>query len=278
MRNRPRIGGRAMSLYYHVANKEAVLDGVLDVVMDEINVAVSMVEGPPATEDWKANLRARILAAQEVLIRRWAPRLIETRTSISPATMRYFDDLLGVLRGGGFSYDLAHHALHALGSRGLGFTQELFEPENADEADEEMVEAMAAMADQFPHLTGMMIEVAHDDPIRPWDGATTSSNSSSGWISSSRPRRCGKTGWIDTPRLPSLDRRSPGREVGGRKGEGEDQVEDRHGDGQPAVLGNEALDSEDRRARPEEIRPPIVHASAPRSGRMLRQPQPRLGS
>ena len=159
------LGAEAMSLYYHVANKEAILDGVLEVVMDEINVAVSMVDGPPATEDWKANLRARILAAREVLIRhRWAPRLIETRTSISPATMRYFDDLLGVLRGGGFSYDLAHHALHALGSRGLGFTQELFEPDNADEADEEMAEAMAAMADQFPHLTGMMIEVAHDDP------------------------------------------------------------------------------------------------------------------
>lgn len=159
------LGAEAMSLYYHVANKEAILDGVLDVVMDEINEAVSMVDGPPATEDWKTLIRARILAAREVLLgHRWAPRLIETRTSISPATMRYFDGLLGVLRGGGFSYDLAHHAMHALGSRGLGFTQELFEPENADEGEEDISEAMAEMADQFPHLTGMMIEVAHDDP------------------------------------------------------------------------------------------------------------------
>jgi hypothetical protein len=54
--------------------------------------------------------------------------------------------------------------MHALGSRGLGFTQELFEPENADEDDEDLTEAMAEMADQFPHLTGMMMEVAHDDP------------------------------------------------------------------------------------------------------------------
>jgi AcrR family transcriptional regulator len=166
MRNLAReLGAEAMSLYYHVANKEAVLDGVLDVVMDEINEAVSTVGGLSAGEDWKTLMRARILAAREVLLgHRWAPRVIETRTTISPSTMRYFDDLLGVLRAGGFSYDLAHHAMHALGSRGLGFTQELFEPDNADEADEEMADAMADMADQFPHLTGMMMEVAHDDP------------------------------------------------------------------------------------------------------------------
>ncbi|HEX2405494.1 MAG TPA: TetR/AcrR family transcriptional regulator C-terminal domain-containing protein [Acidimicrobiia bacterium] len=166
MRNLAReLGAEAMSLYYHVANKEAVLDGVLDVVMDEINEAVSTVGGLSAGEDWKTLMRARILAAREVLLgHRWAPRVIETRTTISPSTMRYFDDLLGVLRAGGFSYDLAHHAMHALGSRGLGFTQELFEPENAEEGEEDLTEAMAEMADRYPHLTGMMIEVAHDDP------------------------------------------------------------------------------------------------------------------
>jgi AcrR family transcriptional regulator len=166
MRNLAReLGAEAMSLYYHVANKEAVLDGVVDVIMGEINGAVSAVDGPPATEDWKAVMRSRILAAREVLLRhRWASRLIETRTAISPTTMRYFDELLGVLHDGGFSYDLAHHAMHALGSRGLGFTQELFEPENAEEGDEDMAEAIAEMADEFPHLTGMMMEVAHDDP------------------------------------------------------------------------------------------------------------------
>jgi AcrR family transcriptional regulator len=166
MRNLAReLGAEAMSLYYHVANKEAVLDGVVDVIMDEINEAVGKVEGPPASEDWKTVMRMRILAARQVLLRhRWASRLIETRTAISPTTMRYFDDLLGVLRSGGFSYDLAHHAMHALGSRALGFTQELFEPENADTGDEDLAKAMAEMADQFPNLTGMMMEVAHDDP------------------------------------------------------------------------------------------------------------------
>ena len=77
--------------------------------------------------------------------------------------MRYVDGLLGLMHAGGFSYDLAHHALHALGSRAFGFTQELFEPSNeaAEEESTAMVESMAA---QFPHVTAMLAEVAHDDP------------------------------------------------------------------------------------------------------------------
>jgi hypothetical protein len=75
----------------------------------------------------------------------------------------YYEGILEIMRRGGFSYDLAHHAMHALGSRALGFTQELFQPEDAsaEEASEEM---MAAMADQLPYLAGMMLEIAHDDP------------------------------------------------------------------------------------------------------------------
>jgi hypothetical protein len=77
--------------------------------------------------------------------------------------VQYFDALLGLMRDGGFSYDLGHHALHALGSRALGFTQELFDP--GDEAgDEEATAMLESMADQLPHLVGMMMEVAHDDP------------------------------------------------------------------------------------------------------------------
>jgi len=75
--------------------------------------------------------------------------------------MRYFNELLGILREGGFSYDLAHHALHALGSRALGFTQELFKPDGDtdEEADMAMLEQMA---DQLPYIVGMMMEVSHD--------------------------------------------------------------------------------------------------------------------
>ena len=158
------LGAEAMSLYYHVADKDAVLDGIVDVVAREINEVVDQIDVPSVGADWKNAVRQRILAAREVLLRhRWAPGVFETRTNTSPAVVQYFDALLGLMRDGGFSYDLAHHALHALGSRALGFTQELFDP--GDEAgDEEATAMLESMADQLPHLVGMIREVAHDDP------------------------------------------------------------------------------------------------------------------
>lgn len=159
------VGVEAMSLYYHVANKEAVLDGVVDVLAGEINEAASTIQGPSAKDDWKTAMRMRILTARDVLLRHpWAPAVIESRTTISPAIARYFDALLGLFREGGFSYDLAHHAMHALGSRGLGFTQELFEPDDHEEGDEDITGMLEQMADQLPYLVGMMMEVGHDDP------------------------------------------------------------------------------------------------------------------
>lgn len=109
-------------------------------------------------------MRNRILVAREVLLRhRWAPAVIEDRSLMSPAILSYFEGMLMILREGGFSYDLAHHALHALGSRALGFTQELFQPDDAAEeaASEEM---MRQMATSLPYLVGMMTEIIHDDP------------------------------------------------------------------------------------------------------------------
>lgn len=158
------LGVEAMSLYYHVANKSALLDGVVDVVMSEIERAVDHAEAPPAEEDWKTAMRARILAAREVMLRHpWAPGVLDTRASTNPGVLRYFDAVVGVFRRGGFSYDLTHHALHALGSRALGFAQELFEPGDGDagSADDE---AMARMAEQLPHLVEMLAEITHDDP------------------------------------------------------------------------------------------------------------------
>src|SRR5207249_2222023 len=63
----------------------------------------------------------------------------------------------------GIDNHLAHQALHALGSRALGFTQELFNP-GAEPGGPEATAAISAMAEHFPHLTGMLLEVAHDDP------------------------------------------------------------------------------------------------------------------
>jgi AcrR family transcriptional regulator len=158
------LGAEAMSLYYHVADKDAVLDGIVDVVAREINEVVDQIDVPSTGSDWKKAVRQRILSAREVLLRHpWAPGVFETRTNTSPAVVQYFDGLLGLMRDGGFSYDLAHHALHALGSRALGFTQELFNP-GEEAAEEEATAMLESMADQLPHLVGMMMEVAHDDP------------------------------------------------------------------------------------------------------------------
>jgi AcrR family transcriptional regulator len=159
------VGAEAMSLYYHVANKEAVLDGVVEHIVSDINEEVARIDIPSAQDDWRAAVRATILTARRVMLRHpWAPGVIESRTTMSPVTVLHFESLLGMMRQGGFSYDLAHHALHALGSRALGFTQELFKPDDVEEGDEAALEMLADMADRLPHLMGMMAEVAHDDP------------------------------------------------------------------------------------------------------------------
>ncbi len=158
------LGAEAMSLYYHVASKEDLLDGVADAIVAEINDVVGTIDVPAAGASWKTAVRRRILSARQVLLRHpWAPRVFETRTSTSPAVLLYYDGLLGLMRDGGFSYDLIHHALHALGSRALGFTQELFDPSGGT-GDEEAAAALESMAGQIPHLVGMLMEVAHDDP------------------------------------------------------------------------------------------------------------------
>ena len=79
----------AMSLYYHVANKEAILDGIVEHVLAELNDVTSAVE-MPSPFDWKAAMRGRILAARQVLLRHsWAPGVIETRTTMSPPILTY---------------------------------------------------------------------------------------------------------------------------------------------------------------------------------------------
>jgi AcrR family transcriptional regulator len=158
------LGAEAMSLYYHVAKKEDLLDGIVDIITQEINDVVDQLDAPATAADWKKAVRSRILSARDVLLRHpWAPSVIETRTNTSLAVLRYMDGLLGLMRAGGFSYDVAHHAMHALGSRALGFTQELFDPSKSAGAAE-AAPSMEEMADQFPYLVGMMAEIVHDDP------------------------------------------------------------------------------------------------------------------
>jgi len=165
------LGAEAMSLYYHVAKKEDILDGLVDVIAAEINDAVERLPEPSRGTGWKTAIRRRILSAREVFLRHpWAPGVFEERAGASPAVLRYYDGLVGLMRDGGFSYDLIHHALHALGSRALGFSQEPFAPGDGPggpgggagtAAPPPDAEQMAA---QFPHLAGMMAEIVHDDP------------------------------------------------------------------------------------------------------------------
>jgi AcrR family transcriptional regulator len=158
------LGVEAMSLYNHVSNKEDVLDGIVEVVVGEVLAAVAAIEPPGDAAEWQPVVRARILAARDVLLRhRWAPGVLESRTDMPPSLLGYYDSLLGLMRGGGFSLDLAHHALHALGSRALGFSQELFVTDDKDVDPDVMALMLQQMAGRYPDLAELMRIVAHDD-------------------------------------------------------------------------------------------------------------------
>jgi AcrR family transcriptional regulator len=159
------LGVEAMSLYNHVASKDDLVDGMVELVMVEVNRSAHEVrDGAEPGADWQGVLRAQVLASRRHMLRHpWLPGALESRTAMSAGVARYFDGVLATLLAGGFSNDLGHHALHALGSRALGFSQELFAPGN-DEQDAASQAAMAAMAPELPHLMAMLGEVAHDDP------------------------------------------------------------------------------------------------------------------
>ena len=145
-----------MALYRHVANKDEMLDGMVDVVVGEID--------PPETgPDWKTTIRRRILSARRMLRRHpWAAQVIESRTEPTPSVIGYFDDMIGLFLAGGFSIELTHHALHAMGSRLLGFTQELFD-DTPDVDPEVEAEMYRAMADRYPNIGALVEIVMHDD-------------------------------------------------------------------------------------------------------------------
>lgn len=155
------LGVVPMALYKHLSNKDEMLDGMVDVVVGEINDVVSEID--VRSGDWKTAMRQRVLSAREILLRHpWAPRLMESRTNVSPAMLRYFDSLIGLLRDAGFSIDLTHHAMHALGSRAVGFTQELYD--DSEELDSDaMATFLQQMAGEYPHIIEMVTEISHDD-------------------------------------------------------------------------------------------------------------------
>ena len=150
------LGVVPMALYKHVANKDELLDGMVDVIVGEI-------QPPVGGSDWKSDVRRRILSTRRALLRHpWASRVIESRATPTPVVLAYLDSLIGMFRTGGFSVDLTHHVMHALGSRMWGFTQELFNTPSSVDPESQAV-MLREMAGRYPYATELAIAVAHDD-------------------------------------------------------------------------------------------------------------------
>ncbi|HEX5541630.1 MAG TPA: TetR/AcrR family transcriptional regulator C-terminal domain-containing protein [Micromonospora sp.] len=143
------LGVEAMSLYNHVANKEDLLDGMIDVVFAEIDL-------PTGWADWRTAMRQRAISARRVLSRHgWAIGLMESRSSPGPATLRHHDAVIGCLRDAGFSIELAAHAFSVVDSYIYGFAlQERSLPFPTPEQTADLAQDILASfpADKYPHL------------------------------------------------------------------------------------------------------------------------------
>jgi AcrR family transcriptional regulator len=131
-----------MALYRHVANKDDLIDGMVDVVFSEIGL-------PPSGADWRTAMRQRAISVREVLSRhRWAIGLMESRANPGPASMRHHDAVLGNLRSAGFSVEMAAHAYSLLDSYIYGFA--LTKMNLPFDTSEEVAEVATNMLQPFP--------------------------------------------------------------------------------------------------------------------------------
>jgi len=148
------VGVEAMSLYHYLANKDELLDAIVDVVFGEIEV-------PADESDWQQAMRLRAQSAREALTRhRWALGLMDSRTTPGPATLHHHDAVLGCLRRAGFSLPGAAQAFALLDSYIYGFVlQELSLPfETSDEAVQLADDILQQMpADEYPHLAELAV-------------------------------------------------------------------------------------------------------------------------
>jgi AcrR family transcriptional regulator len=109
------LGVEAMAIYYHFANKDEVLDGIVDLVFGEINL-------PVAGADWKTAMRQRAISLRDVLARhRWAIGMMESRRNPGPANLRHHDAVIGNLRAAGFDMEMVAHAYSLLDGYIYGF-------------------------------------------------------------------------------------------------------------------------------------------------------------
>ena len=156
-----RIGGEAMSLYRHVANKEDLVDGMVDIVFAEIDL--------PAGTGWRVAMRGRAVSARQALGRHpWAIGLMESRVRPGPANLGHHDAVLQVLLGSGFSSATATRIYNVLDSYVYGFAlQERGLPVGTPEQMAEVGEAILRQmpTDDYPHLARVgrdLIEAGFD--------------------------------------------------------------------------------------------------------------------
>jgi AcrR family transcriptional regulator len=142
------LGFEAMSLYNHVANKDDVIDGILDLVLAE-------GELPSPSGNWDRAVRASAVSVHAALRRHpWASAVVMAPGRLRPARLRYMDSLLGRIREAGFSAETTYHAYHVLDGHIFGFS--LWEASHSY-SDADASEMMAAFertitADEYPYL------------------------------------------------------------------------------------------------------------------------------
>ncbi|MEV4303505.1 TetR/AcrR family transcriptional regulator [Nonomuraea sp. NPDC049624] len=155
------LGVEAMSLYHHVPNKDAILDGVVDMVF-------AAIELPGAgCDDWRDAIRTRAVSARTVLSRHsWALGLMDSRRDPGPATLRHHDAVLGVLREAGFTLPMAAHAVSLIDSYVSGF---VLQEANLPMATPDDVEDVAGdILRQLPEKElPYLAEMIRDHALRP---------------------------------------------------------------------------------------------------------------
>jgi AcrR family transcriptional regulator len=149
------LGVKPMAVYHHVANKEEILDGIVDIVFSEIEL-------PTIGGEWHSEMRRRAASARESMRRHpWAIALVETRTTPGFATLRHHDAVIGTLRAGGFSVEMTAHAFALIDAFVYGFAlSEATLPFNGPDTVPEVAEQMMAQfsPDDYPHLVEFSVE------------------------------------------------------------------------------------------------------------------------
>lgn len=149
------LGVEAMSLYHHVANKDDILDGMVEMVFGEIDL-------PTDGTDWKTAMHRRANSVRAALTRHpWAISIMDSRTSPGPAKLRHYDAVIGCCRKAGFSIEMTAHAFSLIDSYIYGFVlQEVNLPfDDADDLHEVVESIMSQLSpDEYPHLVELTTE------------------------------------------------------------------------------------------------------------------------